>query len=244
MPFYQLLTDIMSTQAYVYWDPVDQTVLAEEQVDPEMRSWRSGAKVEKILLSQWFVKTAAFAEPLMRELNSGNLKEGWRDVIDLQKHWIGTLKGHFCESTIKVTDMLEENEKDKGTAFEPIRIWFSETKSLQNAKYFILSHDHFLANRENAVSEVLDNGVKVLKFTLMNPITGEFLPVVTGPPETMPLVPESSDCRTDEQLSEDFGELSVNESMLNTLSKIELLNNDKSVKTLINHCLLLIIFYP
>lgn len=49
-------------KAYVNWDPIDQTVLAEEQVDLNQRSWRSGAIVEKKLLNQWFIKTTAFAK--------------------------------------------------------------------------------------------------------------------------------------------------------------------------------------
>ena len=49
-------------EAAVNWDPIDQTVLANEQVDSEGKSWRSGAKVERKLLKQWFLKITAYAE--------------------------------------------------------------------------------------------------------------------------------------------------------------------------------------
>jgi len=188
---------------------VDKTVLAEEQVDSQGRSWRSGAKVEKKLLQQWFVRTAVFAEQLHAGLLSGELKEGWRDVISLQKHWIGDIKGFFCDVDVEFGD-----EDDK----EPIRIWFSSPQELANAKYFILRPDHFLAEH---AAEDNENGLKILKIKIVNPATGVALPVLTGAANNMPSVPESSDCRVNEILGEEeFKDLAKNEEFLNSFDDL------------------------
>ncbi|PSO48845.1 MAG: leucine--tRNA ligase [Cyanobacteria bacterium SW_9_44_58] len=82
-------------EAAVNWDPVDQTVLANEQVDGEGKSWRSGAKVERKLLKQWFLKITDYAEELANDLD--NLP-GWPDRVKLmQQNWIGKSVGAYLE---------------------------------------------------------------------------------------------------------------------------------------------------
>ena len=76
----------------VNWDPVDQTVLADEQVDNEGRSWRSGAVVERKPLKQWFLRTTNFAKDLLEGLEDPSLVN-WREVIKAQKNWIGDCNG-------------------------------------------------------------------------------------------------------------------------------------------------------
>lgn len=79
--------------AEINWDPVDQTVLANEQVDSEGRSWRSGAKVEKRNLEQWFIGITKYAEQLQDDLQQ--LEQWPGKVKAMQKHWIG--KSHGAE---------------------------------------------------------------------------------------------------------------------------------------------------
>ncbi|TDR40847.1 leucyl-tRNA synthetase [Tahibacter aquaticus] len=74
----------------VNWDPIDQTVLANEQVI-DGRGWRSGALVEKREIPQWFLKITAYAEELLNELD--NLP-GWPDAVKtMQRNWIGRSEG-------------------------------------------------------------------------------------------------------------------------------------------------------
>ncbi|MEC8179145.1 MAG: class I tRNA ligase family protein, partial [Pseudomonadota bacterium] len=77
-------------ESEVNWDPVDQTVLANEQVI-EGRGWRSGAEVEKRKLAQWFLKITDFAEELLDGLES---LDKWPDKVRLmQENWIGKSRG-------------------------------------------------------------------------------------------------------------------------------------------------------
>ena len=99
--FLQMLKSGLAYQqeAVVNWDPVDQTVLADEQVDAEGRSWRSGALVEKRPLKQWFLKTTNFSKSLLDGLEDPSL-EDWRDVVKLQQNWIGVCEGVRLEYTL------------------------------------------------------------------------------------------------------------------------------------------------
>ncbi|KAK6202843.1 uncharacterized protein RJT21DRAFT_118916 [Scheffersomyces amazonensis] len=77
--------------AEINWDPVDQTVLANEQVDAEGRSWRSGAKVEKKHLEQWFIGITKYAKELNADLKTLNQ---WPDKVKaMQRNWIGESHG-------------------------------------------------------------------------------------------------------------------------------------------------------
>ncbi|WP_199250040.1 leucine--tRNA ligase [[Phormidium] sp. ETS-05] len=85
-------------EAAVNWDPIDQTVLANEQVDNEGRSWRSGAIVERKLLKQWFLKITDYAEQLLNDLDK---LTGWPERVKLmQANWIGKSTGAYLEFPI------------------------------------------------------------------------------------------------------------------------------------------------
>ena len=81
---------VIREEAEVNWDPIDKTVLANEQVI-DGKGWRSGAEVEKKIISQWALKIEDYAEELLRELD--NLS-GWPEQVKLmQKNWIGKSEG-------------------------------------------------------------------------------------------------------------------------------------------------------
>ncbi|NQW01513.1 MAG: leucine--tRNA ligase [Rhodospirillales bacterium] len=92
-------------ESWVNWDPVENTVLANEQVI-DGRGWRSGAEVEKRQLSQWFLKITAFAEELLQDIAE---LERWPDKVRLmQENWIGRSEGaHIRFQVSDRSDQLE-----------------------------------------------------------------------------------------------------------------------------------------
>lgn len=86
-------------KGFVNWDPIDETVLANEQVDNEGRSWRSGALVEKKSLTQWYLKITEYADQLLADLDR---LTGWPEKVRLmQANWIGKSVGAELEFPIQ-----------------------------------------------------------------------------------------------------------------------------------------------
>ncbi|KAI2615884.1 leucyl-tRNA synthetase [Hypoxylon sp. NC1633] len=92
---------VSQRKATVNWDPVDNTVLANEQVDSDGRSWRSGAKIVQRELEQWFFHITKFKESLLRDLDKLGEGEAWPErVLTMQKNWLGRTEGAYYEFPI------------------------------------------------------------------------------------------------------------------------------------------------
>ncbi|XP_023939473.1 probable leucine--tRNA ligase, mitochondrial [Bicyclus anynana] len=119
-------------KAKVNWDPIDKTVLADEQVDEIGCSWRSGAKVEEKILTQWFIKTTKFAKQLYDGLTSKNL-ENWKDIINLQKHWIGECNG--------IVVNFHSNIRGKQIVFD---VWSSDPYKFIHGDFVTMSKNNVM----------------------------------------------------------------------------------------------------
>ncbi|MBE9042167.1 leucine--tRNA ligase [Oscillatoriales cyanobacterium LEGE 11467] len=123
-------------ESAVNWDPIDQTVLANEQVDNEGRSWRSGAKVERKLLEQWFLKITDYAEALLDDLNK---LSGWPDRVKLmQSNWIGKSVGAYLEFPIVGNDVGSD---------EKIGVFTTRPDTVCGVTYVVLAPEHPLTFR-------------------------------------------------------------------------------------------------
>ena len=113
---------------YVNWDPVDETVLANEQVI-DGKGWRSGAVVERKKLNQWFFNISKFSEDLLDELDS---LESWpTKVKTMQKNWIG--KSFGCEIDFKIEGNLP---------IKNIKCFTTRPDTLFGFSFLALSVDH------------------------------------------------------------------------------------------------------
>ncbi|MDF5713068.1 MAG: leucine--tRNA ligase [Rhizonema sp. NSF051] len=130
-------------EAAVNWDPIDQTVLANEQVDSEGHSWRSGAKVERKLLRQWFLKITDYAEELLNDLDK---LTGWPERVKLmQANWIGKSTGAYLEFPIVgVTTAMDE--LSVGATNHPsvtkIGVYTTRPDTVYGVTYVVLAPEH------------------------------------------------------------------------------------------------------
>uniref|UniRef100_A0A672ZIP1 leucine--tRNA ligase n=1 Tax=Sphaeramia orbicularis TaxID=375764 RepID=A0A672ZIP1_9TELE len=158
-------------EAVVNWDPVDQTVLADEQVDENGCSWRSGALVEQKLLTQWFIKTTNYGKPLLDAL--ADLPE-WYGVKAMQANWIGECTGCYFDFKLKV------NGKETG---ETLSAYSSSPETVFGAAYLAILPSHRLLHGSSSVRSVLEKAFQpgrdsLTEVTAHNLFTGHDVPLV------------------------------------------------------------------
>lgn len=119
---------VYKKDAEVNWDPVDQTVLANEQV-VDGRGWRSGALVVKKKIPQWFIKITAYAEELLSSLDD---LDGWPEAVKtMQRNWIGKSVG--AEVVFRVGEA------------DPLSVYTTRPDTLMGVTYLAVAADHPLA---------------------------------------------------------------------------------------------------
>ncbi|MGO4774862.1 leucine--tRNA ligase, partial [Lysobacter sp. 2RAB21] len=117
----------------VNWDPVDQTVLANEQVI-DGRGWRTGALVEKREIPQWFLKITDYAQELLDGLDT---LPGWPDAVKtMQRNWIGRSEG--LEIRFDVRD-------EAGNPVQPLTVFTTRPDTLMGATFVSIAAEHPLA---------------------------------------------------------------------------------------------------
>jgi len=167
--------------AVVNWDPVDQTVLANEQV-VDGKGWRSGAVVERREMAQWFLKITAYAPELLDELDA---LDGWPESVkNMQRNWIGQSQGVEIDFPVSDRD-------------EALTVYTTRPDTLMGATYVAVAAEHPLAAAAASTDEGVAAFVDTCKqattaeadlatmektgiatpFTVEHPLTGQALPV-------------------------------------------------------------------
>jgi leucyl-tRNA synthetase len=167
--------------AVVNWDPVDQTVLANEQVI-DGRGWRSGALVERREIPQWFVKITDYADELLDEIDR---LEGWPEQVrTMQRNWIGRSFGVQMDFAIAGSD-------------EVLTIFTTRPDTLMGVTYVAVAAEHPLAlqaartdtalaefveecrrgGTSEAELETIEKRGMPLGIRAIHPVSGEALPI-------------------------------------------------------------------
>ena len=172
---------VYNKTAAVNWDPVDQTVLANEQVI-DGRGWRSGALVERREIPQWFMKITDYAEDLRDDLQQ---LSGWPEQVKtMQANWIGRSEG------LKITFAVADSEED-------IEVYTTRPDTLMGVSYLAIAAEHPLALRMAETNAQLQQFIEECKKTdtteaaletaekkgmatglsVIHPVSGERIPV-------------------------------------------------------------------
>ena len=165
-------------KANVNWDPVDQTVLANEQV-VDGRGWRSGAKVEQREIDQWFLKITAYADELLDDVRK--LEEWPQQVRTMQENWIGRSEG------VELEFSLEHSE-------EALSVFTTRPDTLMGVTYLAVAPQHPLAERaavENPELQTFIEECKNLKATEAEMATMEKKGIATGVNAIHPITGDS-----------------------------------------------------
>ena len=175
---------VYKKMATVNWDPVDQTVLANEQVI-DGRGWRSGAVVERREIPQWFIRITAYAEELLEGLDT---LDGWPEAVrTMQRNWIGKSRGvelafGLAESVANL-DRIEVYTTRPDTLYgvtyislaaeHPITLALAENNT-ELAEFISACKQASVAEADMAQAEKLgmDTGLRAT-----HPLTGEAIPV-------------------------------------------------------------------
>ncbi|KAJ4341338.1 hypothetical protein N0V95_007249 [Ascochyta clinopodiicola] len=174
-------------ESLVNYDPVDKTVLANEQVDANGCSWRSGAKVEKRMLKQWFLKIKEFQEPLLNDLDTLAENGRWPEkVLAMQKNWIGKSEG---------TKLWFDVEAQRGDVqFDAVDVFTTRADTLFGVQYIALSLTHPIVQRLAAQDDALRDFVSRAKDLPLDTKEGYRLPnvVARNPLAQITKVPHSA----------------------------------------------------
>jgi leucyl-tRNA synthetase len=143
---------VVRREAEVNWDPVDQTVLANEQVI-DGRGWRSGAPVERRRLSQWFLKITDFAQELLDGLNR---LEAWPEKVRLmQENWIGRSQGLAFRFAVV--------GGGEGGLPAEVEVFTTRPDTLMGASFVAVAPDHPLAQAAQARDPALAGALAALR---------------------------------------------------------------------------------
>ena len=175
---------VYKKEAEVNWDPVDQTVLANEQVI-DGKGWRSGAPVERRKIPQWFIKITAYAQELLDDLNK---LDGWPERVRvMQQNWIGRSEGLEFEFAVKGEQ-------------ETMQVYTTRPDTIMGVTYCAVAPEHPLAEKAAAGDPDKAKAIKALEvggvseadmatiekagvdtgFKAIHPITGEEVPIWVG----------------------------------------------------------------